>query len=157
MMKLSTRARYGVRAMCALALMSKDGKPVALAHISEREGISKGYLALIFHKLRQSGLVEAERGINGGFRLAKNPGDITVASVIRALEGPIAPVDCLGPPGRSAASRCKRKQHCLSRPAWLRLQLQIEQALDAITIASLVKMEDQDEYPDIAGGTQYAE
>ncbi|MGE5586903.1 MAG: RrF2 family transcriptional regulator [Clostridia bacterium] len=141
-MKLSTKARYGVRALCALALMSEDGKPVSLARLSERENISKNYLNLIFHKLRKSGFVEAERGLNGGFRLAKSPAEITVASVIHALDGPIAPVGCLLPPGKSTASRCRRKSECLSRPAWVRLQHQIELALDSITIYSLVRGED---------------
>ncbi|NPV51987.1 MAG: Rrf2 family transcriptional regulator [Firmicutes bacterium] len=141
-MRLSTKARYGVRALCALALMSKDGSPVSLARLSEQENISKDYLNLIFHKLRKSGFVEAERGLNGGFKLAKSPTEITVAAVIRALDGPIAPVGCLLPPGKSAASRCKRKSGCLSRPAWVRLQRQIETTLDSITIYSLITGED---------------
>lgn len=138
-MKLSTKARYGVRALCALALMSGDGKPVSLARLSEQEEISKKYLSLIFHELRKSGYVEAVRGLNGGFKLAKSPDQITVASIVRALDGPIAPVGCLLPPGRSAASRCERKTGCLSRPAWMWLQRQIETALESVTIESLIK------------------
>lgn len=138
-MRLSTKARYGVRALCALALMSGDGKPVSLARLSEQEEISKKYLSLIFHELRKSGYVEAVRGLNGGFKLAKSPAKITVASLVRALDGPIAPVGCLLPPGRSAASRCERKTGCLSRPAWMWLQRQIETALESITIESLIK------------------
>ncbi len=138
-MRLSTRARYGVRALCALALLSRDGSPVSLACISERENISRQYLSLIFHQLRKSGYVEAVRGLNGGFSLAKSPAEITVASVVRSLEGPIAPVGCLLPPGQSAASRCERKNECLSRPAWESLQRQMEMALEAITIESLIK------------------
>lgn len=142
-MKLSTKARYGVRALCTLALMSEDGRPVSLARLSEREKISKKYLSIIFHELRKSGNVEAVRGLNGGFRLAKSPDRITVASVVRALDGPIAPVGCLLPPGKSAASRCERKSGCLSRPAWMWLQRQIETALESITIEDLTKDKDR--------------
>ncbi|MGE5484476.1 MAG: RrF2 family transcriptional regulator [Ignavibacteriales bacterium] len=137
-MRLSTKARYGVRALCALALLSGDGAPVSLARISEREGISRQYLGLIFHELRKSGHVEASRGVNGGFRLAMNPADITVAAIVRSLDGPIAPVGCLLPPGDNAASRCGRKRECLSRPAWTSLQRKIEAALESITIESLI-------------------
>ncbi len=140
-MRLSTRARYGVRALCALALMSEGegGRPVSLTRISEQEQISRKYLGLIFKKLRESGYVEAVRGVNGGFRLAKRPAEITVASVVRTLDGPIAPVGCLLPPGKSSASRCQRKTGCLTRPAWIRLQREIEMTLEAITVASLIR------------------
>lgn len=138
-MRLSTKVRYGVRALCALALLSEYGDPVPLARISERENISKQYLGLIFHQLRKSGLVEAVRGLNGGFRLARSPAEITVAAVIRSLEGPIAPVGCLLPPGRNSAGRCPKTGDCLSRPAWEWLQRQIETALERLTIQSLIE------------------
>ncbi|HHV78625.1 MAG TPA: RrF2 family transcriptional regulator [Firmicutes bacterium] len=137
-MKLSSRSRYGVRALCALAILSRDNSPVPLARISKCEGIPKQYLGLIFHKLRKSGHVEAVRGLNGGYKLAKSPAEITVASVVRALDGPIAPVKCLIE--REKGHRyCWREEVCLSRPAWAFLQQQIEKTLESITIESLIK------------------
>jgi Rrf2 family protein len=138
-MKLSTRSRYGVRALCALALLAGKNGVVPLSRIAEQECISVRYLALIFHKLKKAGLVETERGPNGGFRLAKNPGELTVGEVVRAMDGSLAPVGCLKSPGKDPASRCPRKAVCLSRPAWVVLERQIEAALDSITIASLVE------------------
>lgn len=137
-MKLSTRSRYGLRALCALALLSRDGNPVPLTQISRYERISRQYLSLIFHELRKSGQVEAVRGINGGYRLAKSPSQITVASVVRALDGPIAPVTCLLDDWKGRR-RCWREEDCLSKPAWAYLQRKIEEALESITIDSLIK------------------
>ncbi|NPV72007.1 MAG: Rrf2 family transcriptional regulator [Firmicutes bacterium] len=145
-MKISAKARYGVRALCALELLSGEenqgGSPVSLAQIAEKENISKKYLGLIFHGLRKHGFVDAVRGLNGGYRLAKSANEITVGSVVRALDGPLAPVGCLLPPGKNPASRCERKATCASRKAWDRLQHHIELALDSITIQSLVEGED---------------
>ncbi|MCL6449843.1 MAG: RrF2 family transcriptional regulator [Acetobacteraceae bacterium] len=138
-MRLSTKARYGVRALCALAVMSRDGGPVSLARVAEREGISRPYLSLIFHQLRKSGYVQASRGLRGGYRLLKSPSRITVAGVVRALEGPIAPVKCLVPGEGPAGGRCRRQGSCPSRPAWVRLQRQMEAALEAVTLQSLIE------------------
>ncbi|MCR4398609.1 MAG: RrF2 family transcriptional regulator [Firmicutes bacterium] len=137
-MRLSTRSRYGVRALCALAALSDGRRPVPIARLSEHEDISRQYLALLFYEMKRAGLVDAVRGYNGGYRLAKKSSEITVASVVRALEGPIAPVECLMSEGVAGPGDCRRKAHCLSRPAWSRLQRQIEAALESVTIASLV-------------------
>lgn len=137
-MRLSTEVRYGIRALCALAILSKDGAPVPIARLAKRERISPRYLSLIFHQLKGAGYVVTERGRRGGYRLAMPPEDISVAAVVRALDGPIAPVGCLLPPGKDEASRCPNKEMCVSRPVWIRLQQDIERTLESITVASMV-------------------
>jgi Rrf2 family protein len=92
---------------------------------------------LIFHQLKVAGFVVTERGRRGGYKLAMPPEDISVAAIVQALEGPIAPVGCLLSPGQNPDSHCPNKEHCLSRPAWARLQSEIESTLGSITIASL--------------------
>ncbi|MEW6081433.1 MAG: Rrf2 family transcriptional regulator [Bacillota bacterium] len=136
-MKIPTRARYAVRALCRLALMSKEG-PVPLSRIAERESISRQYLSLLFHQLRKAGFVEADRGINGGYRLSRDPGGISLASVIRAVDGPIAPLGCLLPPDQNPKGPCERETTCLTRPAWASLQRKMEEVLESITIGSLI-------------------
>jgi Rrf2 family protein len=134
---MSTRARYGVRALCTLARLSRE-HPVPLSVIADCERLSRHYLGVIFHDLRKAGFVETERGSAGGYRLARHPEEISVADLVTLLDGPIAPVGCVLAPGEERDSRCPRKETCPSRPAWVRLQHEIERALGGITIASLL-------------------
>lgn len=136
-MRLSTEVRYGIRALCALAQLSHGGAPIPVARLAEREHISSRYLSLIFHQLKVAGYVNTERGRRGGYKLALAPEDISIADIVRALEGPIAPVGCLLAPGDDPDSHCPNKEYCLSRPAWSRLQQDIERTLGSITIASM--------------------
>jgi Rrf2 family transcriptional regulator, cysteine metabolism repressor len=137
-LRLSTEVRYAIRALCSLAILSREGGPVTAARLAEREDLSQRYLSLIFHQLKGAGYVKTVRGRRGGYELALRPEDITVASIICALEGPIAPVGCLLPPGTEESSRCPNKECCISRPAWASLQREMERTLGSITIASLV-------------------
>ena len=93
-MKLSTRGRYGLRAMLDIAINQGDG-PTTLPSISERQGISVGYLEQLMVPLKKEGLIRSVRGAQGGYLLAREPEKITVGDIIRALEGPIAPVACV--------------------------------------------------------------
>jgi len=85
---ISTKGRYGVRAMFELALQS-DGAPVSIKSIAERQSISETYLEQLFQKLRQAGLLTSLRGAQGGYLLAKPPGEISVGDILKALEGPL--------------------------------------------------------------------
>lgn len=137
-MRLSTRARYGVRGLCALAVMSKDA-PASIGAIAERENLSKQYLAIIFHELRKAGFVATERGVKGGYQLAVPADEITVAQVVTALDGPIHMSDCVGSLDEARPySGCKRQKTCPSRPAWVKLQNAIDRVLSSMTIASLI-------------------
>ena len=93
-MKVSTKSRYGVAAMVDIAQHHGAG-PVALRSVAERQQVSEHYLEQLMSSLRNAGYVRSIRGAQGGYVLAKNPALITVGDIVRAMEGPIAPVDCL--------------------------------------------------------------
>ena len=119
--------------MCVLGIKHGDGN-IPLRRIADEENISLQYLEQIFRELRRDGLVKSERGAKGGYRLARDPETITVGDVVRTLEGPIAPVECL-----SGDEECSRQQKCLTREAWYRLQQSMTSALDGITLGYLCR------------------
>lgn len=114
-MHISTRGRYGLRAMVDMALHFTDG-PMALRLIAERQDISESYLEQVFTSLRKASLVKASRGSQGGYELAASPKAITIGQVIRALEGPIAPVFCVD--NSSSGNRCERETGCITHFFW---------------------------------------
>ncbi len=93
-MRLSTKGRYGVRAMVALALHYGEG-PVSVNSISKEEGISPDYIEQLFIKLRRKGLIKSRRGPEGGFLLARPPSQIRVGDIIRGIEEPITLAPCV--------------------------------------------------------------
>ncbi len=135
-MKLSTKGRYGVRAMIELALRYGEG-PIALKNVAESQSISDHYLEQLMGSLRKAGLVVSVRGAQGGYMLNKEPGNIRLSNIIRALEGPIAPVDCVtDEPGEEI---CEQMDTCVARGAWLRLRNAMVEVLDNITLQDLVE------------------
>jgi Rrf2 family protein len=133
-MKLSTRTRYGVRLMVALAL--NYGKtPVFLKDIAKGEGISEKYLSLIIIPLRGVGLVKSIRGAHGGYNLAKDPSQITLKEIVDVLEGDCSLVDCVKNP-----SSCSRVPICASHDIWAIIGEKISETLSSITLENLVKM-----------------
>lgn len=135
-MKVTSRGHYGLRVMTQLALAYGEG-PLALGEVARREQLSLAYLEQLITPLRKAGLVEGTRGQHGGYWLARTPGDITVGEVIRALEGPIAPVECVAE--SYVPGSCEREPECLSRPVWQRVRESIAQVLDGITLADVVR------------------
>ncbi len=129
-MQVSTRGRYGLRAMVDMALHATEG-PMALRVIAERQGISESYLEQVFTNLRKSGLVRASRGAQGGYELSKPAAEIKIGDILRALEGPIAPVHCVG------ESDCEREKHCITRSFWEELGSVINEFLDNTTLQDL--------------------
>lgn len=133
-MKFSSRARYGLRAMIALAQGYRRG-PIPLAEISRSEDISLSYLEQLIAVLRRAGLVGGTRGAHGGYRLTADPALITAGQVVRALEGPLAPVDCVSE--GVGAGYCRRQTVCPSKPLWEQVRDSIAQVLDTTTLADL--------------------
>ncbi|MDW7650735.1 MAG: Rrf2 family transcriptional regulator [Bacillota bacterium] len=133
-MKVSAKGEYGVRAMVILALEFRAG-PIPLREIAEREGISYQFLEQIFLPLRRAGLIDSVRGAKGGYTLAKNPGDIKISDILCALDGPIAPVDCVA---EGNANACGRSAACLTRGIWERLRDRMSEVLDDITLADVI-------------------
>lgn len=131
-MKLSTKGEYGLRAMFELAQYYGEG-PIPLKQIAERQSISEPYLEQLFGNLRRAGLVESTRGAQGGYRLAKKPEDIYVGDIIRTLEGPIGPMDCV----YEEINTCDRAGGCVTKIVWEKVRDSITQVLDSITLANM--------------------
>jgi Rrf2 family iron-sulfur cluster assembly transcriptional regulator len=129
-MNLSTKGRYAVTAIVDLALRSADG-PVALAEISERQGISLSYLEQLFAALRRRGLVTGLRGPGGGYRLGRAPSQITVADVVTAVD------DAEGT--RATLATHSGSDPCLTHELWRDLSAQIRDVLDGITLETLMQ------------------
>lgn len=129
-MRLSTRARYGLRAMVSVA-RNKD-VPVSSETVAECEKVSKKYLDRLLGTLRGAGLLRSHRGQGGGYTLARPPVSITVAEIVRVLEHGPGLVPCLTDPGR-----CSKSVDCPTRPVWLSLSEAIDTTLGGITLADL--------------------
>ena len=132
-MKLSTRSRYGARAMLDLALNYGNG-PVILKEIARRQGVSERYLENIMVVFVSGGLVNSARGKQGGFTLARAPADIRLSEIIRLTEGALAPVHCVDDPGA-----CKRASTCVTMEIWGKLRDSINSVLGSITLAGMVE------------------
>jgi Rrf2 family protein len=130
-MKVSTRGRYGLRAMIELAKNENSGA-IPLRIIAERQDISEQYLEQLFVNLRNAGLVKSVRGANGGYLLKGSAEDITVREILIALEGPINIVDCV-----ADESLCDFSNKCATHELWIELREQISDLLGNITLEDL--------------------
>jgi len=137
-MKMSTKGRYGLRAMMDLAANQKDDVPVFLADIARRQGISEKYLEHIFAALRAAGLIRTMRGRKGGFLLAKPASQITASAIITALEGPCRLVDCVDKP-----KVCPRSATCATRDIWTLVGGKIDETLSGFTLDQLARMQEE--------------
>jgi len=136
-MKVSTRGRYGLRAMADLAMVCEAGKCISLKSIAERQGISEHYLEQLVAPLKKAGLVESVRGALGGYKLSRRATEISVGDILRALEGSLAPVDCIAEGDASCGSAdC---QTCLTKPVWGQIYDSLNHVVDSISLADLVK------------------
>lgn len=132
-MKLSTRGRYAMRAMLELALHTEEG-PVSRAEIAQRQGLSPNYIAHLFRKLEQAGLVQSVKGPGGGYRLGRHPAEISIGEILRTVEGPIALVHCVTPEGQK---RCHRAENCVTRCLWQQVSEALAGVLDSVTLQDL--------------------
>ncbi|HXZ94351.1 MAG TPA: Rrf2 family transcriptional regulator [Dehalococcoidia bacterium] len=132
-MKLSTRGRYGVRALLDLALHSGEGT-VLLKDIARRQEISLPYLEHLIAPLVAAGLMKSTRGARGGVLLLKPPAEIKLSEVVQLLEGSIAPVDCVDNP-----ALCHRSALCVTRDIWIEMKSAMSQVLDSTTLQDLVE------------------
>ena len=134
-MKLSTKGRYGVKAMLDLALHNTEGQ-IALKNIAERQDISENYLEQLFSTLRKAGLVKSTRGSQGGYILGNTPEKITVGSILRALEGSLAPVECVT---EVDPAKCCRSDGCVTKLIWEKIRDRVNEVVDSISLADLVE------------------
>lgn len=134
-MKLSTKGRYGLRALIDLAQYSGEG-PVSTVSISARQDLSERYLEQLMSLLKKAGLVKSVRGAGGGYILAKELKDISVGDVLRALEGSLDPVECAGlePDGE-----CRVSENCVTKYVWQKINESINRTVDEISLEQLVE------------------
>src|SRR5450756_990562 len=139
-MMFSTKAEYGIRVMVELARRA-GAAPIPLAEIAEHDGMPLAYLEHLVARLRKAGLIDSRRGSRGGYLLARPAEQITMAEVVEALEGSIAPIECIsqGPDGSIVCSRESDPTHvCPTKLLWARVRFAIVRTLQETTLADLV-------------------
>ncbi|HET9933520.1 MAG TPA: Rrf2 family transcriptional regulator [Polyangiaceae bacterium] len=132
------KTKYALKALCRLAL-SQTGEPVLIADIAEAENIPRKFLELILGELKQHGMLQSRKGRGGGYLLAKNPDTITVASVLRVLDGPIAPVPCLSRTAYQRCAECADEATCGVRLILKDAHAASLQVLENTTLADMVE------------------
>ncbi len=137
-MKLSTKGRYGVKAMVDLAINYGE-QPISIKSISERQSISEYYLEQLFSSLRRAKLIKSVRGAQGGYILNRAPEEITIYDVINVLEGPIEVSDCL------EDGACNKVDCCATRLLWKKIKNSIDSVTSSITLKDIV-----DDYNEIS-------
>lgn len=134
-MKMSTKGRYGLKSMFELALNEDNDTPLSLKCIAEKNGLSELYLEQIFALLRKAGLVKSIRGAQGGYFLSRPSGNITVGEVIRVLEGPVAPSDCVIEDG----DFCDEAEFCVTKSVWKKIKDSVDEVIDSVTLADMLQ------------------
>ena len=132
-MKLSTKGRYGLRALIDLALYSEN-ETVSIQSIARRQNISDSYLEQLMRKLRSAGLIVSVRVAQGGYKLARQANEISVGDVLRALEGSLEAVTCGG-----EDNSCQGADLCVTKFVWERINSSIRDTVDSIKLSQLVE------------------
>lgn len=130
-MKLSTKGRYGVKAMVELAI-HYGGSPLSIKTISQRQGISEYYLEQLFSPLRKSKLINSIRGAQGGYILGREPKDIRISDIMYVLEGPIEIAECI------EGVACDNVDCCATRLLWTKIKNSIDEVMEDITLQDIV-------------------
>lgn len=133
-MKLSTRGRYGLKAMFDLALLYGNG-PISLSAIAERQAISVNYLEQLITPLRKAMLVKSVRGAQGGYMLARAPKEITVGEILTILEGPLAPTDCVV---EEETYACDHSKYCVTKVIYEQIYESINKVVNHITLQHMI-------------------
>ncbi len=135
-MILSTKGRYGLRAMFVLAKHYGDG-PISLTQIAEIEGLSVNYLEQLFLPLRRNNLIKSMRGAHGGYYLSGEPASITVGQILKTLEGPILASECVD----IDLVDCDQTDCCVTRTIWNRITMAVDQVIESITLQDMLNDE----------------
>jgi Rrf2 family protein len=137
-MRLSTKGRYAVRAMLELAL-TQTQNPVTREYIADQQDLSAHYLAQLFLRLRKAGVIHSVKGPKGGYALARQPAEISVGEIIRAVDEPLMPVACVD---LVDAKDCSRAPLCATRLLWQQLGQQITAFVDSVTLSDLCEWDE---------------
>ena len=132
-MKISTKGRYGLRIMLVIALNGTDGSCVSIRDIAEREQLSDKYLEQIITSLSKAGLVSSIRGAKGGYRLTRQPDEITVEDILIATEGTLAPMECA-----ENSHSCDKYCDCVMTFVWQEMYDAVAKAARRITLQNIV-------------------
>ena len=144
-MKISTKGRYGLRAMVDLAINS-SGEHVALNCIAERQNVSDNYLEQVFSTLRKAGLVKSIKGAQGGYVLSRNPSSISVGEILRILEGDLSVVD----ESEIENLPFQSIEYCLKASVWDKINERINTVIDSLTLEDMIN-----EYKKNGGSSSY--
>jgi Rrf2 family protein len=134
-MRLSTKSRYGLRALFDIAYNSAN-HPAQIQDISRRQKISPRYLEQIFQSLKRKGILRSKRGPQGGYILAKNPEDITVKDIVQATEGDMLLVDCV-PHAKKKKDDCHFTGNCVTQTVWQEASQKLDELFAGITLKDL--------------------
>lgn len=135
-MKISTKCRYGIRALIEIA-RNGNASPTKRRDISSLQSIPNSYLENILISLKNNNILTSIRGAGGGFMLRRPPEEITLLDIFEALQGQLNILDCIDDP-----SSCERSDDCLVRPVWQEMQQAQKEVLQKKTIKDLMEMED---------------
>ena len=136
-MKLSTKGRYGLRAMIDLARYSEK-EPVSIGSVAARQEISERYLEQLVALLKKAGLVKSIRGASGGYVLAKKPSEISVGDILRALEGSLEPVKCAAF-DTTTGEGCMASDGCVTKYVWQKINDSINDTVNQIMLDELIQ------------------
>ncbi len=133
-LKISTKGRYGLRALIDLAVYS-EVEPVSIGSIATRQGLSERYLEQLMTLMKKAGLIKSIRGASGGYVLAKDVNDISVGDILRALEGKLEPVECAA---YQEHETCQAADVCVTKYVWKKINESINRTVNEISLKQLV-------------------
>ena len=136
-MRLSTKSRYGVRALFDIAYHSR-GLPTPIKEISRRQEVTPRYLEQIFQRLKKAGIVKSVRGPKGGYYLSRKPEEVMVSDIIRAMGESIEPIFCARP--LKGRKRCRRESKCAAQVVWSEAGRRLVEYLNSVSLAGMCKM-----------------
>jgi len=151
-MRLTTKGRYGVRAVVNLASAFAN-RPVSIKHIAEEEGISPEFLEQIFFKLKKTGIISSVRGPGGGFILSRKASEITIKTILDAVGETTFPTPCTNPDDWEA---CTRKENCIMTKTWQSFADLISDFLEKLTIKDILERSGVMYYEDIESGQNFS-
>lgn len=134
-MKISTRGRYGLKAMVDIAVNSADNSCVCIKSVAERTGISESYLEQLISLLKKADILKSIRGASGGYILSKKPEEISVGDILRVVEGPLELVECLSKSETCGTGGC---DNCITKNVWAKLSESVSETADNISLADLI-------------------
>jgi Rrf2 family protein len=139
-MRISHRCEYALRALLELAKNSKEG-PIRIEEIARRQTIPKQFLANLLVQLKRGRFVQSKKGPEGGYYLARSARQINVGEVVRFLDGPIAPIQCVS---RTLGEKCEIGGRCGFFPLWKRVRDAVAEIVDHTTVADVVEEQERE-------------